>query len=151
MAETLSMVSTVSFVLAALFLLLAAFFWIKFGILEIIGDLSGRTARKSIAKMREKNEKTGIKYYKPSSVNLERGKTTGGILTEEIISEDKPETGLLVENQFDNLDENMTELLDDDNATGLLSEKEIDVTENLANSFAMLDEVVLVHTEEVIL
>ena len=27
-------------------------------------------------------------------------------------------------------------------------EKEIDVTENLANSFTMLDEVVLVHTEK---
>ena len=57
MAEILSIISTSSFVLAALFLALAIFFWFKFGIPAIIGDLSGRTAKKSIAQMRENNEK----------------------------------------------------------------------------------------------
>ena len=76
MAEILSRISGISFGLAIVFFLMAVFFWFKFGILTIIGDLSGRTARKSIAKIRENNEKSGKKNYRPSRINVERGKLT---------------------------------------------------------------------------
>lgn len=76
MAEILSNIASVSYVLAVVFLIAAVVFWFWFGIPGIIGDLSGRTARKSIAKIREKNEKSGKKTYRPSAVNRNRGKLT---------------------------------------------------------------------------
>lgn len=175
MAEILSTVSTVSFVLAAVFFLFASFFWIKFEIISIIGDLSGRTAKKSIAKMREKNEKTGKKSFKPSFVNIERGKLTDTMkasqkLNDTVSKKSKElfETGLLEENKVDNSDTNVTELLEDNNATSLLIEKVIERPEDnstillndyVANNqkkkeididFTMLDEVVIIHTNEII-
>jgi len=79
MAEILSTVSIVSFALAAVFIVLVVVFWIRFGILGIIGDLSGRTAKKSIAKMRENNEKTGKKPFRTNSINVEGGKLSGRV------------------------------------------------------------------------
>lgn len=38
---------------------------VLFKIPIVIGDLSGRTAKKSIERMRLNNEKTGNKSYKP--------------------------------------------------------------------------------------
>lgn len=57
MADTLSVISLVSFIVSGICFLLAVFFWFKFRILTIIGDLSGRTAQKSIERMRSYNEK----------------------------------------------------------------------------------------------
>lgn len=175
MANTLDIVSTVSFILAFIFLVLAVILWIKFQIIHIIGDLSGRTAKKSIAKMREKNEKTGKKSFKPSSENLQRGKLTDKMKDSEKFEkgvgktiEEQPETGLLSENQLYNSTENITELLEDDCTTGLLNEKEIDrfngrvttiLNEKAENNlikvtddinFTMVDEVMLIHTDEMI-
>ena len=48
MAETLSILSIVSFAVAGASFMLAVFFWFFFKIPTVIGDLSGRTARKSI-------------------------------------------------------------------------------------------------------
>ena len=78
-AEILSTISTISYVISALCLVLSVFFWFKYKIPSVYGDLSGRTARKSIAQMRENNEKSGNKFYKPSSTNKERGKVTEAI------------------------------------------------------------------------
>ena len=79
MAQTLQTLSVISFVIAGACLVLAVFFWLFFKIPTVIGDLSGRTAKKSIAKMRAANEKTGTKSYKESRINAERGKLTGTI------------------------------------------------------------------------
>ena len=73
MAETLSMISIISFAGAAVCLVMAIIFFVYFKIPSVIGDLSGRTARKSIEQMRVMNEKSGKKVYKPDKVNLERG------------------------------------------------------------------------------
>lgn len=183
MARILSIVSTVSFVLAGVFLVIAILFWIKFGILNIIGDLSGRTAKKSIAKMRENNEKIGKKSFKPSFVNLGRGKLTDTMKGSEKLNksalkeyEYKPETGTLSENKFNGLYGSMTDILEDNNVTGLLSENETkildnDTTDLLDNNttvllnkeiekhlekvtsstdFKIIDEIILVHTDEFI-
>ena len=98
MADILHMVSVISFVSAGVFAIVAIVLWFAFKIPSIVGDLSGRTARKSIEKMRENNEKIGNKAYKVSEINLERGKLTETIDKERKSSAGNDETGLLKEN-----------------------------------------------------
>ena len=107
MAETLSMISKISFVAAGICLVVAIILFIRFKIPDVIGDLSGRNARKSIEQMRALNEKSGSKSYKPSKKNIERGKLTetmhGLDETEKILKKqdnERPETGLLEENKI---------------------------------------------------
>ncbi|MBQ9975822.1 MAG: hypothetical protein IJP16_04865 [Clostridia bacterium] len=46
---------------------------------SVIGDLTGLTAKKGIENIRNKNESTGEKVYKSSTVNRERGRITDKI------------------------------------------------------------------------
>lgn len=180
MAEVLSTVSIVSFVFAGASLIFAVFCFIKFRILVIIGDLSGRTAKKSIAQMRVQNEKSGKKSFAPSFVNANRGKLTEAMrnsgklsnnsckLNEEV---QRPETGLINENKTDNSDEigAVTDLLDY-KATTVLEKENLDeplncegmnvlkepiaIETTLSRSegvkLTMLDEIISIHTDEVI-
>lgn len=166
MAETLSTLSIISFAVAGVCLALALFFWFFFKIPTVISDLSGRTARKSIAKMRAANEKTGTKTYKESKINVERGKLTASIPDSEklkkkkrIINSDKPETDLLAENKADSIDSEETGILDSE-ATGLLIDEEatasLDTTvphvtkRTGGKKVKIIEEIMLVHTDEVI-
>lgn len=65
MAELLTKISWILFALAIIALLSAVVFWVKYKIPKVIGDLSGRTAKKTIAKMRSDNEKTGKMALRP--------------------------------------------------------------------------------------
>ena len=56
MAELLMKISWALFALSAAALICAVVFWVKFKIPKIIGDLTGRNAKKEIAKMRSENE-----------------------------------------------------------------------------------------------
>lgn len=162
MAETLQLLSIISFAVAIVCLVLAVFFWFLFKIPTVIGDLSGRTARKSIAKMRAANEKTGGKSYKTSQTNAERGK-----LTETIPNKKKnnPETTLLMENKANKLSSELTGILDneetdnlDSDATGLLVDKDdtavlLDSDSHIdtnVRKLELIEEVMIVHTNEVI-
>lgn len=162
MAEILSIISLISFIVSGLCFVLAIFFFVKFGIPTVIGDLTGRTARKSIAKMRESNEKSGNKSYKPSTANINRGKITdtmpdsGKKINNKKISKsnenEQPETGLLNTNKAE-LNENIesTGLLNEDDETALLELSEANETEKVGKiKLNMLDDVVLIHTDEVI-
>lgn len=174
MAQTLETLAIISFVAAGVCLVLAFFFWFLFKIPNIIGDLSGRTARKSIAKMRAANEKTGVKGYKESKTNVARGKLTGTVPDSDKLAKKKtasdaqrPETGLLADNLADGLEPEITGVLVDE-ATGMLDSKttgllvDEDATALLdattqknvkrtgGKKLKMLDEVMLIHTEEVI-
>ena len=51
-------VSNVAFILATICLLITIILFIRFRIPSVIDDLSGRTARRSIEKIQEKNEKS---------------------------------------------------------------------------------------------
>lgn len=174
MAETISTLSVISFAAAGVFLALSIFLFFFFRIPTVIGDLSGITARKSIAKMRAVNEKTGIKSYKASKVNIERGKLTGTI--PDLNKHDKkkvesgtirPETSLLAENQADKIEVEATGVLDDETTeiidtedTGLLIDEEVtaplDTSEQKlikhkeGKKLTMLDEVMIINTDEVI-
>lgn len=86
-ADTLSLLSVISFVLAGVCFAVAVFLWFFFKIPRVIGDLNGRTARKSIAKMREYNENSGTKTFNSSPTNLQRGKLTETIPENKVTSE----------------------------------------------------------------
>lgn len=156
MAEVLSIISIVSFVLAGVFLILAVLFWIKFGIPKIIGDLTGRTAKASIAKMRVNNEKTGVKSFKPSSENIKRNKLTetasGFNKTEEAtekldLSSTQPETEILSDNKADVLETDMLNM-----ETSLLNENKTEnpIAHTNSVNIEIIDELTFIHTDEVI-
>ncbi len=166
MAETLSTLSIISFAIAGVCLVLAVFFWFFFRIPSVIGDLTGRTARKSIARMRAANEKTGVKGYKESKANAARGKLTGAIPdSDKLIKKNttgnnqNPETGLLAENQADRPESEATGILESE-TTGLLVDEEATAPLDTpaqkhakrtgGKKMTMIDEVMLIHTDEVI-
>lgn len=173
MADILSTVSLISFILSGVAFVLAILFFILFRIPSVIGDLSGRTARKSIAKMRVANEKTGVKSYKESKTNVERGKLTGtmphsGKLNKKntVPVNGQPETGLLADNKAEGLESEATGILSeetgmlDSEATGLLIDEnataplETSVQKQAVRTggkkIEILEEIVFIHTEEVI-
>lgn len=84
MAETLSTISLIAYIISAVFFVLAIVLFIVFKIPAVIGDLSGKNARKSIERIRLNNVRTGDKSYRSSKTNIERGK-----LTETISASDK--------------------------------------------------------------
>lgn len=160
MAEILHTLSIISFVLAVLFVVIAIIFWFVFKIPNVIGDLSGHNARKSIAQMRQNNEKTGDKSHKASKKNLDRGKLTGTMEGIGKSGNKNEETGLLNENLVKEQEIEDTGLLVDQDATGLLDESgetaSLGNEDNIRNRepssviIKTLEEVILVHTEEVI-
>ncbi len=75
-APVFRIISIVCFSVAGVSLLLALFLFFKFKIISVIGDLTGKTARKSIEKMREANEKSGVKSHGPTPLAKERGPIT---------------------------------------------------------------------------
>lgn len=157
MADILSLLSIISFAVAGVCLVISIILWVVFRIPLVIGDLSGRTARKSIAKLRLANEKSGEKGYRASKVNAQRGKLTETMSgahrkqpnQQESDGVQRPETGLLQ----DNLSKRV-----ESETTGLLVEE--DVTQPLENTMArevqkisgvkmeMIEEIVFLHTEE---
>ncbi len=57
MAETLTILSDLSFLLAGAFGTASVVIWLRFDIPEIVGDLSGRAARRSVLRIRRENER----------------------------------------------------------------------------------------------
>ncbi len=157
MAELLSIVSTASYVAAVLFGVLALVFWFLFKIPSVIGDLSGRNAKKSIEKMRVNNVQTGNKTYRSSNVNKKRGKLTEKMEGAKTVPEKNYETGILMENRARSQSSEMTTLLVEEE-TGLLDQKKT-IKNNQgvkggkkrapsAIKIKLLEEVIFLHTDE---
>ena len=157
-AEILSLISVVSFVLCGIAFVLAVFFWFFFKIPAVIGDLSGRTARKSIEKMRAGNEKAAQGYrpktayttrnqpapiapqpLKPVAVNLQTQKPATVRLRKPAENpaepEQMPETCLLDDGRAPTEDIQATELLRED----MVPAEDIQATE-LLNDYNNLTE-----------
>lgn len=142
MAETLSFISIIAFVAAAICLVVTIIIFIKFKIPSVIGDLSGKTARKSIEQMRESNEQSGRK-------------------THERKTQERPETGLLEDNRIQSVVSTATVLLQDENTEGLLEDENTTVALDFCEeahfareggiAIELLEEIMLIHTEEDIL
>ena len=64
---------------AGVFLITTVILLFALHIPHVIGDLSGANARKAIQNIRLQNEQTGVKVYKSSAVNQERGQLTDKI------------------------------------------------------------------------
>ena len=159
MASTLSIISIIAYIAAGVLLVLAIVLGIIFKIPSVIGDLSGRNAKKSIEQMRANNVRTGNKSYRPSKTNLERGKLTGSMPdTEGKIKgyENLEETGVLDDNRATSYSEAETTSLAEKDSTEPLhiEEDTMPLVGNQANERAeavritILDEVMLIHTNE---
>ena len=174
MSNTLSKLSLVCLGISVILFILSIFFWFSFKIPEVYGDLSGKTARKSIERMRAANEKTGKKTFKGSKFNEERGKLTA-TMPDMGKTEKMPETTLLSENRATGIASEETGLLEqadadiseetallvDTEATGLLDEGATGSLEETAKLpvqniqrkkivLKLIEQEVLVHTREVI-
>lgn len=175
---TINIVSIIFFIIAGASLLVAIYSFIRFNIPQVIGELSGRTAKKSIAQMRDKNLKTGDKSHRPTKAAQERGTLTDKIEEKPIkkakqsdATELLDEGTVLLDNSTELLSEEGTELLGNDtevlnnatellndNATELLDEgtalltQAVNTNQNTQNvdGFKMIQNIVLIHTNEII-
>lgn len=77
--ELLQMLSLVSYIVAGVLFLLAVALFFLLSIPRVFGDITGANARKAIENIRQQNEGSGDKAYKPSPVNAVRGKITDKI------------------------------------------------------------------------
>lgn len=77
--ELLQTLAWVAFIASGVFLVIAIVLFFLLDVPKLYGDVSGRTAQKAIEAIREQNEKSGNKAYRPSAVNAERGKITDKI------------------------------------------------------------------------
>lgn len=69
-------IAIVGFSLSGIALAISIILFIKMDVLAIIGDLTGKTVAREIKAMRETNAASGDKRFRPSAVNMERGKLT---------------------------------------------------------------------------
>lgn len=77
--ELLQNLSLAAYIVAGVLLLISIALFFLLDVLKLYGDVSGRTAKKAIEAIRQQNEETGNKAYKPSAVNEARGKLTDKI------------------------------------------------------------------------
>lgn len=137
-------------ILAIIFAVCSVLLFVLLKIPKVVGDLSGRTARKGIADIREQNIRTGDKRHKTSAVNLDRGRITDritdsgniqrvgktvntGVMTQKINmpeSEEMMETTVLPPQQY--------------SETVVLDEIRMD------DDFAIAEEICFIHTDETI-
>lgn len=152
-------------VLSIAALAFAIYCFFRFNIIKIINDLSGRTARKSIAQRRSENEKSGDKSFRPTQKARDRGKTTDKIRESEKLMNKKPKqadsekTDVLDDGTELLAPENSIQMTNDSDATDVLSEAtEVLVnnatvapkTDVLPSGLEIIQSIVLIHTNEVI-
>ncbi len=148
MADTLSIISSIFFVAAGVFAVLAIALWFLFRIPAVIGDLSGRTAKKSIEQMRRDNEKNSEKSYE-SVPKKTGGKARAGGYETGLLNENKArgrtseETELLIEAED-------TGIFGDDNTTEQLNEVQDSQRKPVGITLSVIEEIMLIHTDEVI-
>lgn len=166
-AEILSTLSLVAYIIAGLSFALAVIFWFAFRIPSVVGDLSGRTAKKSIEKRRRANARSGEKSYRPSPENAARGKITETAKpAQPVKAPGQPEapapanygTTIHAQNRATAYEGQATELLRDDetalltdeNETTALNEEPGAIRDPGGKKMTMLNEVMFIHTDEVI-
>ena len=162
-AEILSTLSMICFIVAGVSFAAAVFFWFKFRILEAYGDLNGRTAKRSIEKLRKENERLGDRKQRTGTetgkkVGLVTGNSTTAASSSEMIRRDEqiPETEMLESNRAQvhamASDATTAMLEEDEDATGLLEEAVMEPAPVRAGGveLILLEEVMLIHTDETI-
>ena len=151
MASTLSSVSTICYIAAAVLLLLAVVFFIALRIPSVFNDYTGRTARRKVYNLRAKNEGSANKSHQSSKVNLERGKVTQPMPKKsKTVADDMPGTALINDNQAQVYDEQATEMLVDETDESAPTSVLIP-TRASSIKLEIIDEVMMIHTQEVVL
>ena len=159
MADLIEKLSIIAFVAAGCCLLLTILIWFRFRILSVINDLSGKTAKRAIAQIRENNLRTGNKAYHPDIVNLNRGPLTTPMpevsatptekLPDDQVGKPVPETILYQE-------AGKTQILlasEAERGTTVLNQDVnniADTSERPKVELTILEQVVMIHTNEVI-
>lgn len=159
MADLIEKLSIIAFVAAGCCLLLTILIWFRFQILSVINDLSGKTAKRAIAQIRENNLRTGNKAYHPGIVNLNRGPLTTPMpevsatptekLPDDQVGKPVPETILYQE-------AGKTQILlasEAERGTTVLNQDVnniADTSERPKVELTILEQVVMIHTNEVI-
>ena len=77
--EMLQTLSLIGYMLSGVFLIITIILFFVLKVPQLIGDVTGATARKAIEDIRRQNEESGDKAYKPSAVNAARGSLTDKI------------------------------------------------------------------------
>lgn len=140
-------------VLAIIFAVLSVVLFIVLKIPKVIGDLSGATARKAIADIRDQNIRTGDKRHKTSAVNLERGRITDRITESGNIQRvgENVNTGIMTQK----IDTPASVEIQEDSETTILPVQEYSETEVLKENrleadFVIEEEICFIHTNETI-
>lgn len=145
--QTYNLIGIILLSLCGLFLLISTFLFIYFRIISVIGDLTGSTAKKQIERIRDENIQSGNKRFRPSPINVKRGKLTEHV-TEKIVNSKKSQadsTELLYEGVRTLSDG--TEVLSD--GTQTLSNETVILNEGSA-AVEVVKSIMLIHTDEVI-
>ena len=159
MADLIEKLSIIAFVAAGCCLLLTILIWFRFRILSVINDLSGKTAKRAIAQIRENYLRTCNKAYHPGIVNLNRGPLTTPMpevsatptekLPDDQVGKPVPETILYQE-------AGKTQILlasEAERGTTVLNQDVnniADTSERPKVELTILEQVVMIHTNEVI-
>lgn len=138
---------------------------------KVIGDLTGRNAKKAIENIRKQNEASGDKKYQSSAVNLERGKLTDrisqsgrvvsrndtpfgtvgtGVITEKISTQHLPPEDPLGETAVLPQSNETTILSVEMGQTAQLQNQPANTGNPVQNVFEIEFEITYIHTNEVI-
>ncbi len=169
-AQIYHTVSIVAFSLAGVSFAFSIFCFLKFRIIKIINDLSGRTAKKSIAKLRNENKKANEKSFgNASDITRHNAKTDKMQVSQEPLNGSMQRNTnvsqvhlsnqtvpLVNTNQIADTDNSTTLLLNNpetdvlDEGTAVLSPNHSSVQAVISNKFEMVQNIILIHTNEII-
>jgi len=157
MADMLNTASIVSFMLTGVFLIIAITLFFVFKIPFVLNYLSGMNKKHSVGKLRKNNKTIGKNSYGTNNINK-----TGNNNKKEKKSDDDSldeKTGILNDNYSSAYEQEKTgilregtEVLSDNDATIQLKGEQYKKQQRTSNIvFEYIDDIMLIHTEEVIL
>lgn len=163
MAQVLSNISIILFVIAVVFAAASIVIWFVFKIPKVIGDLSGRNARKSIEHMRAEtennNKKRSLIHRKAESGMISDPTETMDGISKQNVQRINDETGLLSENAASVRSSTETALLTEEDVTASLETGELGETQLMDGvlerkpssiKLRMINEVMIINTNEAI-
>lgn len=138
-------------ILSILMLSISVILFITLHIPNIIGDLTGKNARREIENIRNRNINSGVKTYKSSLVNRERGKITekisqSGKIKSSVVNMD---TGAMATERLPQEIDQQTDLLDAQNMTSDIYETSILHMSEIGTETSVLEQITPEHVFEI--
>ena len=164
MERTYETISTISFALAILFFAISLIFFLRFDIWRVIGELSGRTAKKSIERIKASGEAASAKNKQGLPVFFSKGRISEALSnlgsnkkaqgsSKELADNKKAVytggTNITEDLPYEYSTEILQESLEEEGAgTELLASEE--ESSRLPVEIKVLEEVTIIHTQDVI-